>query len=158
MNNRSWYPVSRLAPEQIKVLKHSMDPSMTVLLPGVETATAYGCKLVSYHRGGEDQSRVDLDLPVALTNPGKFQCLKHHVIKHNGPRRAGTARRIGIGAVNEFRWPLAHYDIVIHGPAGRRGFERIDRWVHSVIRCRFAFSGVIRSQFIFSRNPARNPA
>ena len=66
MNNRRWYPVSRLAPEQIKVLKHSMDPSMTVLLPGVETATAYGCKLVSYHRGGEDQSRVDLDLPVAL--------------------------------------------------------------------------------------------
>ena len=65
MNNRRWYPVSRLAPEQIKVLKHSMDPSMTVLLPGVETATAYGCKLVSYHRGGEDQSRVDLDLPVA---------------------------------------------------------------------------------------------
>ena len=67
MNNRRWYPVSRLAPEQIKVLKHSMDPSMTVLLPGVETATAYGCKLVSYHRGGEDQSRVDLDLPVALS-------------------------------------------------------------------------------------------
>ena len=66
MNNRRWYPVSRLAPEQIKVLKHSMDPSMTVLLPGVETATAYGCKLVSYHRGGEDQSRVDIDLPVAL--------------------------------------------------------------------------------------------
>ena len=65
MNNRRWYPVSRLAPEQIKVLKHSMDPSMTVLLPGVETATAYGCKLVSYHRGGEAQSRVDLDLPVA---------------------------------------------------------------------------------------------
>jgi hypothetical protein len=39
---------------------------MTVFLPGVETATAYGCKLVSYHRCGEDQSRVDLDLPVAL--------------------------------------------------------------------------------------------
>ena len=47
MNNRRWYPVSRLAPEQIKVSKHSMDPSMTVLLPGVETATAMAAS--SYH-------------------------------------------------------------------------------------------------------------
>jgi len=81
MNNRRWYPVSRLAPEQIKVLKHSMDPSMTVLLPGVETATAYGCKLVSYHRGGEDQSRVDLDLPVALTG-----CNLQHPVTRYGRR------------------------------------------------------------------------
>ena len=47
VNNRRWYPVSRLAPEQIKVSKHSMDPSMMVLLPGVETATAMAAS--SYH-------------------------------------------------------------------------------------------------------------
>ena len=38
MNNRRWYPVSRLAPEQIKVSKHSVDASMMVPLPGVQTA------------------------------------------------------------------------------------------------------------------------
>ena len=39
MNIRRWYPVSRLAPEQIKASKHSVDPSTTVPLPGVQTAT-----------------------------------------------------------------------------------------------------------------------
>ena len=47
MNNRRWYPVSRLAPEQIKVSKHSMHPSMMVLLRSVETATALAAS--SYH-------------------------------------------------------------------------------------------------------------
>jgi hypothetical protein len=39
MNNRRWYPVSRLAPEQIKASRHSVDPCMVVPLPGVQTAT-----------------------------------------------------------------------------------------------------------------------
>src|SRR5271165_4031447 len=33
--------------------------------PRCRDSDNYGCKLVSYHRGGEAQSRVDLDLPVA---------------------------------------------------------------------------------------------
>ena len=39
--------------------------------PRCRDSDNYGCKLVSYHRGGEAQSRVDLDLPVALTHRGR---------------------------------------------------------------------------------------
>src|SRR5271157_4756249 len=50
MNNRRWYPVSRAAPEQIKASKHSMDPSMTAPLPGVQTTIDQA--LASHHIAG----------------------------------------------------------------------------------------------------------
>src|SRR5271166_3801136 len=54
MNNRRWYPVSRLAPEQIKASKHSVDASMIVPLPGVQTAKDQ--VIASHHIAGRGSS------------------------------------------------------------------------------------------------------
>src|SRR4051812_20860155 len=54
MNNRRWYPVSRLAPEQIKASRHAVDPSMTVPLPGVHPAT--DPTIASHHIAGRGSS------------------------------------------------------------------------------------------------------
>src|SRR5271165_5067750 len=54
MNNRRWYPVSRLAPEQIKASRHSVDPSMMFPLLGVQTETDLA--IVSHHIAGRESS------------------------------------------------------------------------------------------------------